>query len=180
MSSHHIVRDEQEPAIVIAEMGKQHWSAIQQLLGWIPTVLVDEEFVDDVLLMGIKIDIVICHEQFLPYLKEKLQDQQPIKFITKQEDSIPSIAVSYLKEKGYKGVNIFGKFDVEKSLPINDQITAIWYDEKYRYILSNQHVFQKWMIKDSAFCLLPTKEDQFFELENVNELEIMNNLLMYL
>lgn len=171
MSSHHIVRDEQEPAIVITDMKKQYWLTIEQLLGWVPTVIVNEECVNEVLLTGIKIDIVICQEQTLPSQRELLKDQQPIKFIVNKEESIISTAISHLVEKGYKGVNIFGGFDIKKSLLINKYITTIWYDEKYRYILSSQHTFQKWMIKNHSFRLLPVKEYQDFELINAKKVE---------
>lgn len=60
MSSHHIVRDEQELAIIIADIQKQYWSAINQLLGWIPTIVVTEECINEILLQGIKVDVVIC------------------------------------------------------------------------------------------------------------------------
>ncbi len=170
MSSHHIVRDEQEPAIIITEVKKEYWQVIRQLLGWVPTVIVAEDCVSDVLLTGIKIDIVICKEENLPSLKKNLQDQQPIKFIIEKEEGIQSAAISYLIGKGYKGVNIFGGFDPQESLSINHQITAIWYDHKYRYVLSHQHAFQKWMVTNHSFCIAPIEEDQVFEVVNADKL----------
>jgi rhodanese-related sulfurtransferase len=167
MSSHHIVRDEQEPAVVIAESKKAYWPLIQQLLGWVPTVIVAEGCIDDILIMGIKIDIVICQEDNIEALKEKLQSQQPIKFLIKNHANVSFSAVKYLKNKGYKGVNIFGEFDIQKSMIINDQLIAIWHDMQYRYLYSSQNIFQKWVTKNHPFNILQTQEDQIFNLENL-------------
>jgi len=174
MSSHHIVRDEQEPAILITEVKKQYWPGIEQLLGWIPTVIVDENCVNDVLLRGFKIDIVICQEQNLTALKELLQDQQPIKFLLKEKGDIVEVAVKYLDSRGYKGVNIFGGFDPTKSLSINRQITAIWYDAEYRYVLSKKTIFQKWMTANNMFCLKKTESNQSFNIENADKVDNAN------
>ena len=169
MSSHHIVRDEQEPAILITDVKRSYWPVIDQLLGWIPTVIVDEVCVNDVLLKGFKIDIVICQEENLISLTELLQNQQPIKFLLKQEKTVHEVAVAYLLDRGYKGVNIFGGFDAINSLSINHLITAIWYDVEYRYVLSNKKTYQKWMTANNAFCLLSIESDQQFVIENANK-----------
>ena len=169
MSSHHIVRDEQEPAVLITEIKKAYWPYIQQLLGWVPTVLVFEECVDEVLLTGIKIDVVLCREDHLSALKERLMGQQPIQFVLKTNEDAISIAVDYLVDKAYKGVNIFGGFDEQQSIAINERITAIWYDKSYRYILSKNAQFQKWMMKDHALCLKSIVDSQSYEFVNVEK-----------
>ena len=169
MSSHHIVRDEQEPAIVITEMKKPYWSVITQLLGWIPTVIVAQECIDEVISMGIKVDVVICDEEDQVSLKEKLSDQQPLKFIIRQKQHELTLAVDYLCKKGYKGVNIFGQFDAEKSLVINKDIIAIWYDTKYRYLLSKHGQFQKWMVGNHSFSVLGTLHNQSFDTINADK-----------
>ena len=174
MSSHHIVRDEQEPAILITEVKKKYWSVIEQLLGWIPTVIIDENCVSDVLLRGFKIDIVICQKEKLASLKELLQDQQPIKFLLKQEKTVYEVAIEYLLDRGYKGVNIFGGFDVTRSLSINGQISAVWYDIEYRYVLSNKKTYQKWMTANNVFYLLSTESDQQFVIENADKSDTEN------
>jgi|GEM_PF-2602528 len=169
MSSHHIVRDEQEPAVLITEIKKAYWPSIQQLLGWAPTVMVSEECVDEVLLAGIKIDVVICQADNLFELKKQLIAQQPIQFVLKTNEDAISTAVEYLVDKTYKGINIFGGFDQQKSIATNDRITAIWYDISYRYILSKNAQFQKWMIKDHAFCIGSIEDRQSFEFVNTEK-----------
>jgi thiamine pyrophosphokinase len=169
MSSHHIVRDEQEPAVLITEINKRYWPSIQQLLGWVPTVVVVEQCVDEVLLSGIKIDVVICKQANLPTLQKHLLDQQPIQFILQTNKTVIATAIDYLIERAYRGVNIFGGFDQQQSTAINNHITAIWYDINFRYILSNNKQFQKWMVKDHSFRIGSIEKNQSFKLVNIEK-----------
>lgn len=59
MSSHHIVREKQEPALLILSLEGFLSENLGQLLEWSPTVLVAEEIYDLVDSLGIKIDAVI-------------------------------------------------------------------------------------------------------------------------
>ena len=59
MSSHHIVRENQEPALVIADMSALPVEWPQQLLEWSPTVTVFDSAVEAVRNLGIKLDVVI-------------------------------------------------------------------------------------------------------------------------
>ncbi|MDF3077977.1 MAG: thiamine pyrophosphokinae [Sphingobacteriaceae bacterium] len=59
MSSHHIVREKQEPALLIASLGNFHPENLGQLLEWSPTVIVTEDIYEHADSMGIKIDAVI-------------------------------------------------------------------------------------------------------------------------
>ena len=59
MSSHHIVRDTQEPALIIANGEACSRELLDQLLEWNPVVMVLDGALPRVLELGIKIDIVL-------------------------------------------------------------------------------------------------------------------------
>jgi thiamine pyrophosphokinase len=59
MSSHHIVRDEQEPALLIANGESCSDELLGQLLEWSPVVVVLDRAVWRVLDRGIKIDVLL-------------------------------------------------------------------------------------------------------------------------
>lgn len=59
MSSHHTVRDEQEPALVLAELAGVDYEQVGELLEWGPTVLVFVPALAQVLAWGIKADHVL-------------------------------------------------------------------------------------------------------------------------
>ena len=59
MSSHHIVREKQEPALLIMSLDGFLQENLGQLLEWSPTVIVAEEMYDHTESLGIKIDGVL-------------------------------------------------------------------------------------------------------------------------
>lgn len=106
MSSHHIVREKQEPALYIHYLGDFDQENLGQLLEWSPTVVVAASEYEKALSLGIKIDVVIG-------IADELQIQENTKFIYAGIESLPT-AVKYLIAEKYPAVNIIStenKFD---------------------------------------------------------------------
>lgn len=59
MSSHHIVRDDQEPALIIANGASCSFDLLGQLLEWSPIVVVLDNAIDRVLQLDIKVDVLL-------------------------------------------------------------------------------------------------------------------------
>ena len=59
MSSHHIVRDDQEPALIIANGAACNNELLGQLLEWSPLVIVLDSAIERVLELGIKVDVLL-------------------------------------------------------------------------------------------------------------------------
>ena len=59
MSSHHIVRDDQEPALIIANGAACSEELLGQLLEWSPLVIVLDSAIERVIKLGIKIDVLL-------------------------------------------------------------------------------------------------------------------------
>lgn len=59
MSSHHIVRDDQEPALIIANGLACNNELLGQLLEWSPLVIVLDAAIERVLELGIKVDVLL-------------------------------------------------------------------------------------------------------------------------
>ena len=57
MSSHHIIRDKQEPALIIANGEECTMDLLEQLLEWSPTVVVLDGAIERVISLGIKVDV---------------------------------------------------------------------------------------------------------------------------
>ncbi|RZK43863.1 MAG: thiamine pyrophosphokinase [Pedobacter sp.] len=106
MSSHHIVREKQEPALYIHQLGNFDEEKLGQLLEWSPTVLVAASQYEKVLSLGIKIDVVIG-------LADSLQVQENTTFVYAGIENL-STPVKYLISEAYPAVNIISeenKFD---------------------------------------------------------------------
>ncbi len=59
MSSHHIVREKQEPALYIHHLGNFDEEFLGQLLEWSPTLIVNAAEYEKVLSLGLKVDVVV-------------------------------------------------------------------------------------------------------------------------
>ena len=59
MSSHHIVKDDQEPALIIANGASCATELMGQLLEWSPWVIVLDSAIERVLPLNIKVDVVL-------------------------------------------------------------------------------------------------------------------------
>lgn len=63
MSSLHVVRENQGPALVIADMQAVPFVFIQQVLEWSPLGIVPEAALLKVQAWGIKFDALICRQE---------------------------------------------------------------------------------------------------------------------
>ncbi|MGE8379571.1 MAG: hypothetical protein ACN6PN_14505, partial [Sphingobacterium sp.] len=63
MSSHHIVRENQEPALLIEDLFLIDEEDLGQLLEWSPTIVIENNMVDPLDARGYKFDIVFAQTQ---------------------------------------------------------------------------------------------------------------------
>jgi thiamine pyrophosphokinase len=120
MSSHHIVRDNQEPALLILDANATPFALIQELLEWSPTVLVSSSTVDLVLSWGIKIDGVLVNEES-EVLREKLAHQHPLQFLSCKAGNELITALTHLKEHHFKAVSILAQ---EQAWPMLESFSS--------------------------------------------------------
>ena len=98
MSSHHIVREKQEPALYIYELADFDEEYLGQLLEWSPTLLVAASQYEKAISLGLKVDVVIGD-----YAQASLQERTKTIFTT--AESLQA-GLKYLVEEKYPAVNI--------------------------------------------------------------------------
>jgi thiamine pyrophosphokinase len=99
MSSHHIVREKQEPALLVLGLNNFPDEQLGQLLEWSPTVITTLETAEKLNSCGIKIDWIITD-----FEDEVLQSD--IKMIPAGENTLIDAALKYLMQLNYPAVNI--------------------------------------------------------------------------
>lgn len=153
MSSHHIIREDQEPALVIDDASAENFETIQQLLEWSPTVIVTERALEQVLTWGIKIDVAIVPEESLEKWKLALHDQAPVKILATAYDSIDT-ALHFLVASKQKSVNIICEADLEtfEGVGILD-LSVIRNGKRWVFIRSGH--FEKWLPAGTALNFQP-------------------------
>jgi thiamine pyrophosphokinase len=137
MSSHHIVREKQEPALLIAGLDNFPDELLGQLLEWSPTVIVTAETAERVEAYGIKIDCLVADA--MPEMQ-----QSDIKLIPNGGDDPLTTALQYLAAQGYPAVNIVtDELLLDAYAPFVAQMdVVIFYKDKK--VVSVHSGFSKW------------------------------------
>ncbi|QSE98424.1 hypothetical protein [Fulvivirga lutea] len=159
MSSHHIVRDEQEPALLLLN---QDYSTdlLGNLLEWSPTVIIDSEIANAVGNGGFKVDIVIGTEKKLVEAKGFLQAQEPVKYLSKNESDDSFLqALYYLSAANYKAINVLADINdkyVNESQPFLPKLTIVFYGDGYKWYFVKDATFKKWLKAGQKIKLFDT------------------------
>lgn len=166
MSSHHIIREDQEPALLIDDASAANFGIIQQLLEWSPTVIVTQAALEQVLTWGIKIDVAIVSESNLDQWKLALQEQAPVKILTTTADhNALETALYFLIASKQKAVNIIANTALERFEKFTSMYVGVIRDgQRWVFIPSGQ--FEKWLPAGTLLLLHPQDAHQEMPIEN--------------
>lgn len=157
MSSHHIVREDQEPALLILNTHAISFDKVQELLEWMPTVIVLADQVDTVLGWGIKVDVVLAPLNELEHWKNKLVDQAPVKFLSFNLGDDPLMtAFHFLATSRANAVNclLASIEDLTKVESFAGLDVEVFVENKLWRWIKTGH-FEKWISATSKLYLLP-------------------------
>lgn len=143
MSSHHIVRDNQEPALLILRADGTTLNSIQLLLEWSPFILVKEETLEEVLRWGIKVDAVLLVDPTNERLLEQIQHQQPIILLACRPNQELEEAKNYLTHRKFAAVNIATDQPDWQQLERIEGIHLSVIHENIRWVLIRKGHYQK-------------------------------------
>ena len=183
MSSHHIVRDDQEPALIIANGEVCSSELLGQLLEWSPIVIVLDSAIERVLELGIKVDVLLgdFDRGFdVNYYKEK---QYPLEIVyaPNQDKTDLEKAFDYLMEKGHKAVNVIWATGKRADHTITNLTNIVAYRNLLKIVILDDHskvyllpeTFEKWYTANTILSLIPigkvtgiTTQNLFYSLKN--------------
>ena len=172
MSSHHIVREDQEPALLILDAAFVSHGSFQQLLEWSPTIIACEAAIEGLLSFGIKIDVAILCEN--SPLIERLQDQTPIQFRFIDNNNFLEEGLTFAATKNYKTINCILS-DIESLDYLSEeksQIEIVAFYNSVRWSLIRKGSFVKWYSQGIQLLVHPkvniTTEGLTDELLTIN------------
>lgn len=157
MSSHHIVREDQEPALLVLNAHAISFGKIQELLEWMPTVIVAESEIEILLAWGIKIDVVLVPVGKISYWQEKLIEQAPVKIVSFQErEDIINAAFQFLKSGKATALNCLLKTeaDLERIEGLSGFDVDCFIDNTRWSWIKSGHI-EKWLPKGARLQILP-------------------------
>jgi thiamine pyrophosphokinase len=172
MSSHHIVRDAQEPALIIANTHLSY-ETIGQLLEWSPVVVVTENCLETVLTWDIKIDKIVCQDIHYQHVYTISLHQQPLEIWqianTNPIDFV-HLALQKLIQKGHEAVSIIEEnFTPKDFLQYIEKAELIVYHNYTKGYFVKRGIFKKWVTAGTVFYF-PEKEiiQEIFNLEQID------------
>lgn len=163
MSSHHIVKEKQEPALLILGLDSFDDELLGQLLEWSPTLIATPLTAEKLNSYGIKIDWIISDGA-----DEVLQSD--IKHMPANGDTLTEAALKYLIARNYPAVNIItDDFNLDDYLLLADKINlVIFYDQQKIYAVNSG--FNKWKpAGETIRLLMPPDNLQVSGLEKTDE-----------
>lgn len=168
MSSHHFVKEQQEPAVFVLGTDGLSFDSVSPLLEWVPTVLVWQECLDEVLSWGIKIDVILATEKFQLENFQLLESQYPVKFLTVLDENPLEEGLQYLLATKHPAAHLAGVShltcrDLEGKLNRFD-LTVM--DAGWKYYPVKGGKFKKWFAESTIRLL--GKEGLPVEISNEN------------
>ena len=183
MSSHHIVRDDQEPALIIANGASCSEELMGQLLEWSPLVIVLDSAIERVLELGIKVDVLLgdFDRGFNP--EYYLEKQYPLEIVhtPNQEKTDLEKAFDYLIDKGHKAVNVIWATGKRADHTITNITNIVAYRNQLKIVIIDDHSkvfllpnkYDKWYIANTTLTIIPigkvsgiTTKNLFYPLNN--------------
>lgn len=165
MSSHHIVRDDQEPALIIANGESCHPELLGQLLEWSPKVIVLDRAMDRVVELGIKADVLLgdFDRGFDP--ENYIEFQHPLEIVVAPDQNKTDLekAFDYLIERGHRAANVIwatGRrtdhtfHNLTILAAYRDKLNVVILDDYSRVMLLPRR-YEKWYPKGTTLSLMP-------------------------
>lgn len=154
MSSHHIIRDEQEPALLVLDplaIDREH---LDGLLEWSPTLLVTEDYANTLLDWGIKVDQVLSTSgSVLLQTKQDLFEviEQP------QGQSALDVGLAFLLQRNHHSVNIVGNPEHVPIFihPITRDMNCVLFETNRKIILARNGIYRKWLKAYTTLSIQP-------------------------
>ncbi|WP_426096117.1 thiamine diphosphokinase [Flavobacterium sp. DSR2-3-3] len=165
MSSHHIVRDDQEPALIIANGASCNPELLGQLLEWSPLVVVLDSAMVRVMELDIKVDVLLgdFDKGFDPEIYKT--SQYPIEIIHTPDQNKTDLekAFDYLIERKIPAVNVVWATGRRADHTITNLTNITRYRNLLKIVILDDHSkvfllpkkFEKWYTADTPISLIP-------------------------
>jgi len=181
MSSHHIVKEKQEPALIIANGASCKFELLEQLLGWSPFVMVLDGAIGRVLDLGIKVDVLLGDFDRNEIDLEKIKkDQFPIEIIhtPDQEKTDLEKGIEFLINRGFPAVNIVWATGLRMDHTLANVFNLVKYKYQIKLVLlddhskiiplnSHEYSFEKWYTAGTVISLLPLPRAEGINTSNL-------------
>lgn len=186
MSSHHIVRDDQEPALIIANGESCSSELLGQLLEWSPIVVVLDSAMTRVVELGIKVDVLLGDFDRNFNAEKYKSSQYPIEIVHTPNQNKTDLekAFDYLIERKIPAVNVVWATGRRADHTITNVTNIIRYKRELKIVILDDYSkvfqlpkkFQKWYPAKTILSLIPIGSVDGISSENL-EYPLKNDTL---
>ena len=165
MSSHHVIRDKQEPALIIANGEACSEELLGQLLEWSPFVVVLDSAIHRVLDLGIKVDVLLGDFDRNLDLEAIQARQYPLEIVHTPDQNKPDLdkAYEYLIEKGFPAVNVIWATGRRADHTMTNITNLVRYSNLLKIVLLDDYSkifrlpnhYEKWYPAQTPISLIP-------------------------
>jgi thiamine pyrophosphokinase len=165
MSSHHVIRDQQEPALIIANGEACSFELMGELLEWSPLVIVLDSAIHRVLELGIKVDVLLGDFD-RDFDAEKIREEQyPIEIVHTPDQDKTDLekAFDYLIGRGFPAVNVLWATGRRADHTITNITNIVRYRDTLKIVLLDDYskifllpkTYEKWYPACMPISLIP-------------------------
>ncbi len=149
MSSHHVVRNEQEPALVILDLTDSHRAILDQLLEWAPTIICTPESQAQLEHLGVKADIIYMDSDSPAENRNFIQS-------ARIENNFLSDVFEDLAKAGYGGANIFvpGDYPLLSQRPEHHLLNCSYFCGNWK-LSTLRRPIRKWVPEQECIQIIP-------------------------
>ena len=186
MSSHHIVRDDQEPALIIANGESCSSELLGQLLEWSPIVVVLDSAITRVIELGIKVDVLLGDFDRNFDAEKYKNSQYPIEIVHAPNQNKTDLekAFDYLIERKIPAVNVVWATGRRADHTITNVTNIVRYKNELKIVILDDYSkvfqlprkFQKWYPSKTILSLIPIGSVDGISSENL-EYPLKNDTL---
>lgn len=187
MSSHHIVRDKQEPALIIANGESCSSEKLNELLEWSPYIIVLDGAIKRVMEIGIKADVLLGDFDRSEIEIVQIQESQfPIEVVHTPDQNKTDLekAFDFLLERGFTAANVVWATGRRMDHTITNLTCIVQYKKLLKITLIDDYsviypllptpfVYEKWHSKGTPISLIPIGAAE--GIKTTNLLYTLNN-----
>ncbi|MFN5705161.1 MAG: hypothetical protein ACK45U_04845 [bacterium] len=156
MSSHHFVKEKQEPALLILSDSSFEKDILEQLLEWSPIVIVEDKCLMQLNHEPIKIDYVLQTDLELEEIESWVSFQDNVRIIdsSKSANKIKFL-IDILEREDNQALSIIGHSTNQEEILKSDEfkMNIIFYSNEYKTYTKYEH-FKKWKEIGSLFDII--------------------------
>ncbi len=177
MSSHHIIRDAQEPALIIANGEACSFELMGELLEWSPLVIVLDSAIHRVLELNIKVDVLLGDFD-RDFDAEKIREEQyPIEIVHTPDQDKTDLekAFEYIIGRGFPAVNVIWATGRRADHTITNITNIVRFREQLKIVLIDDYskifllprIYEKWYPAGTPISLIPVGEASGISTKNL-------------